>query len=651
MCNGNSASSWSYDAMGRTLLEKRANHSPSLTKTYSIGYAYFQDGSLKALTYPSGDVVTYTLGGARRVTQVADSGFGIYFTSATYAPFGGLTGAKNNCCSSVHVAIENSYNSRLQPNLLSAFLESNTTSVPIIWLSYDFHPAQPSGDNGNVFGLLDSIDSTHSAAFQFDPLNRLSQGKTLTATGSNCWGEVYTIDPWGNLTNRAGVSGMTGCSTEPLNAPASVKNQLSGISYDAAGNVINDGLGNTPTYNAENRIITDAGVTYSYDADEIRMEKSSGTMNWPGPSGEVLTETDLSGNINEEYVYFNGKRIARVDRPSGTVHYYFSDLLGSASVITDASGNVQERYYYYPYGGLFSSIGSDPNHYKFTGKERDVESTLDYFGARHYASTMGRFITPDQAADETIPVPLPYADFRNPQTLNPYSYALNNPGSNVDPDGHDVHICIDNYTGGQICFNLNDLQYADLYKQQNGQQGINLPGGAMPNGNITCGGQICGSAEFFEPGGRDDSMLQALNIGLAAKGVGALIEGGVGFIRAGIEGLGGPFGREAGVAAGGKILVSGSKAAIRDALESGAVKEVQKQAVKRALARGAAADSYTVEKLADGSIRITREVAGRAGGLATYESVVDAAGNTMPGSAVQKAYDAAGNLVHYDPKN
>jgi hypothetical protein len=51
-----------------------------------------------------------------------------------------------------------------------------------------------------------------------------------------------------------------------------------------------------------------------------------------------------------------------------TVHYYFSDQLGSASTITDPSGNVPEQYYYYPYGGLASASGSDTNHYLFTGK-------------------------------------------------------------------------------------------------------------------------------------------------------------------------------------------------------------------------------------------------------------------------------------------
>ena len=63
---------------------------------------------------------------------------------------------------------------------------------------------------------------------------------------------------------------------------------------------------------------------------------------------------------------------------------------------------------------------------------------------------------------------------------------------------------------------------------------------------------------------------------------------------------------------------------------------------------GQPADTYTLEQLADGSVRITTEVAGRAGGRAVYEKVIDAAGQTT--SVVQRAYDAAGNLVHVDPK-
>jgi RHS repeat-associated protein len=68
-----------------------------------------------------------------------------------------------------------------------------------------------------------------------------------------------------------------------------------------------------------------------------------------------------------------------------------------------------------------------------TGKERDSESGNDYFGARYYASTMGRFLSPDWAAKEE---PVPYAQLDDPQSLNLYAYVRNNPLARTDPDGH-----------------------------------------------------------------------------------------------------------------------------------------------------------------------------------------------------------------------
>jgi len=71
---------------------------------------------------------------------------------------------------------------------------------------------------------------------------------------------------------------------------------------------------------------------------------------------------------------------------------------------------------------------------RFTGKERDAESGNDYFGARYYASSMGRFMSPDWSAKVE---PVPYSKLGDPQTLNLYAYVGNNPLSEADPDGHD----------------------------------------------------------------------------------------------------------------------------------------------------------------------------------------------------------------------
>jgi RHS repeat-associated protein len=71
-----------------------------------------------------------------------------------------------------------------------------------------------------------------------------------------------------------------------------------------------------------------------------------------------------------------------------------------------------------------------PNFRQFTGKERDQETGLDYFGARYYGSALGRFTATDPL--------MASAHVSNPQSWNRYTYALNNPLRFVDPDGMDV---------------------------------------------------------------------------------------------------------------------------------------------------------------------------------------------------------------------
>src|SRR6202030_2298977 len=147
------------------------------------------------------------------------------------------------------------------------------------------------------------------------------------------------------------------------------------------------------TYYADGHMISDAGVTYYYDADGKRVQKSSGTLYWYGTSSDPLLETNASGGLVNEYIFFGGKRISRRDS-SSNIEYYFSDQIGSARVVTNASGTILEDCDYFPYGGS-GCVPSSINHYLFTSKERDSESGLDTFGARYNSSQYGRFMTPD----------------------------------------------------------------------------------------------------------------------------------------------------------------------------------------------------------------------------------------------------------------
>ena len=213
-------------------------------------------------------------------------------------------------------------------------------------------------------------------------------------------------------------------------------NQLTGDTYDAAGNLITipGSGGATYVYNAENQMTSTASTTYVYDGDGNRVEKLGGKIYWYA-GGEVLDETDATGSTTNnnfnEYFYFGGSRIARRGS-SDNVLYYLADQLGSARVIAKvlAGQNTATMCYdadFEPYGGEHAYTNTCVQNYKFTGKERDSESGLDNFGARYNASTMGRFMTPDPLLNSGRP--------GNPQTWNRYAYVLNNPLRFTDPSG------------------------------------------------------------------------------------------------------------------------------------------------------------------------------------------------------------------------
>jgi RHS repeat-associated protein len=118
------------------------------------------------------------------------------------------------------------------------------------------------------------------------------------------------------------------------------------------------------------------------------------------------------------------------------VEYYQLDSVGNVLVVTNAQGAVVEEHDYLPFGEeLCGTVpcstltGGQPR--RFTGKERDAETGLDYFGARYYGSKIGRFTAVD-------PVYNWNANLLDPQRWNRYAYAKNNPLRFVDPNGEDV---------------------------------------------------------------------------------------------------------------------------------------------------------------------------------------------------------------------
>lgn len=122
------------------------------------------------------------------------------------------------------------------------------------------------------------------------------------------------------------------------------------------------------------------------------------------------------------------------------IEWLVTDQLGTPRMVFDKTGSLAntKRHDYLPFGEeLSAGIGlrGSPQGYsvadgvrqKFTQKERDNETGLDYFLARYYSSGQGRFTSADPL--------LASGRAANPQTWNRYAYVLNNPLHFVDPNG------------------------------------------------------------------------------------------------------------------------------------------------------------------------------------------------------------------------
>jgi hypothetical protein len=115
-----------------------------------------------------------------------------------------------------------------------------------------------------------------------------------------------------------------------------------------------------------------------------------------GPNGEQASEMSVSGGTStwsHTNVWAGGKLLATYDMTGKGLHFYLDDPLGTRRVQTDELGVVEQTCSSLPFGDGLSCTGSItfPTEHHFTGKERDTESGNDYFGARYYASSMGRF--------------------------------------------------------------------------------------------------------------------------------------------------------------------------------------------------------------------------------------------------------------------
>jgi RHS repeat-associated protein len=448
---------YTYDIFMRPASTIRKLTGPA--RTYTTSYNYNDGGQMIQLTYASGLAVAISHDSAGRVSGLQNASTLVgYLSQVSYDIAGQVTGdVLGN-----GVVEEFGYDSaRMQMKTQKATKTTTsggggicvpppcppptTTTTTYLDLTYSYNASagqmgvgSTAGNAGQLMSVSGTINSTtESASYTYDNYGRLmTSNQTSNGTSAQ---RRFAYDRW---SNRTGVWDATSGGTQiqsaslqqsggvPTNRLTSLTNNSTTLNYtyDANGNVTNDGL-HSYAYDSENRLVSvDLGTaaSYAYDQQNRRYKKTVGSAvtHYVWENSQVVAEYNGStGAVQAEYVYSGSHKAVSV--LSGATYYHLSDQL-SLRLTLDGAGSVTGRQAHLPFGEDFAESGIQQKQH-FTSYERDSESGLDYALNRGYAVSAGRFMQAD-----------PYKTSGStsaPQSWNRYAYVKNDPINLIDPIG------------------------------------------------------------------------------------------------------------------------------------------------------------------------------------------------------------------------
>lgn len=364
------------DSLGTsTFIYDELNRVTSYANAYgkTIGYGYDRNGNVIRLTYADGKEVAYAYDEANRLVSLTD-----WLDKTTTYEYASSDLLKK-------VAYPNGTTATYTYD--SAGRLVNKTDAPAI-SSYAFIL----DENGNrtqadMRQPLPSQLPNTTLSYSYDTANR------ITAAGN----ATFSFDRNGNMTSRTEGSATTVYTYDPNDHLVGV-GTATRYFYDGAGTRLGK---------------TENGVELRYVVDTNR------------ELPQVLSETTGNGQIAAHYVY--GVGLAYKVMPDGTHYYYHYDAIGSTVAMTEDSRRIVNSYAYDPFGKQTNSIEGVANPFRFVGQNGLMQESngLTYVRARYYAADLGVFISQDPLKGE----------INSSQSLNRYSYAMNNPTMLVDLDG------------------------------------------------------------------------------------------------------------------------------------------------------------------------------------------------------------------------
>ncbi len=547
MSNGVHGRSYAYDIMGR------------VTQTVEC----LPDWCTGPTSRDVDRLYTYDWVGNLITDQYADKPAGARYQSVTYAfnAAGQLTsvgGGQNNAASPFLYSVTaidfagpqtasfgNGLTATTQYDAVSRvkgrWLCSGATGVNCPGGTYLF--GFVNAQSGNQVQSISDTVNNHYNDYTYDDLGRLTGASSHTGY-TNGISYAATYDRYGNRWSQT-VSN-TGGTNPPQTSFSYIttKNQISGLGYDAAGNLINDTIAHTYQYDAENNLITiDNGstATYTYNEFNQRQKASVGGVNERyglDLSGRRSTVWNDSNVMTQAKYYNDLGPIAFWALADGNIHFEHQDNLGTERMRSDVNGNVEASYQTLPFGEQVGAAGTDAssNHFALLDQDLGAGAGLSHAMFREYSSVEGRWTSsdPDQGS----------YDLGAPQSLNRYGYASNSPLTWGDPLGTDPCVIGMSVNDGP---NSCSVEVGDEW----GWSNVGF-GGPMGNGigspGTGIGSTSIGTQNYTGPKNPTQAPSSAPNVpkgvcaGAAVAGgasAGALIGGEVGGVLGAIVGGGG----------------------------------------------------------------------------------------------------------------
>ncbi len=291
-------------------------------RAYTTIYGYDSNDNLTSINYPSGRTVTYGYNSDNEVTSV--TGFGESITSVNYNTAGLPT--SYTCSNGITNSI--SYNNR---NLVTSITAGGAVDVDY---GYD--------TRGNATSYINYLDRSKDQSFAYDGLSRL--------TGFNgAWGAgSFSYTAYGNRDSKTVAGNSTIYSYSSNRLTLTTGGEPASYSYNGSGalsggtwyggnyTLTYDALDNLKTYKLDTTTLGD----YGYDGDGMRVTKVADgktTVYHYDQGGRVISENDGSGNFLADYIYLNGKLIAKVAAVPRISVVPGSDSFGNVYVNTSSS--------------------------------------------------------------------------------------------------------------------------------------------------------------------------------------------------------------------------------------------------------------------------------------------------------------------------